>query len=136
MRPETQESMPSDCVEMLRSFVPQVGPDVFERCGLVRINPLGGWHLIEIANLSFRPNEFVMGSEELLEVWRTYGEEIIGVWHTHPRGDRRPSDHDRQWAPGGMRYWIVTEWGVSEYDMRKNPPECVNYQGVSGRGPS
>jgi len=136
MRPETQESMPHDIAHELRSLIPQVGPGVFERCGFILVDASRNWKIIEIENRSANPGEFVMAIEDLSRLWNSYGTELIGVWHTHPRGDRRPSEKDVQWAPPDLRYWIVTEWGVSEYDMAQSPVKCIAYHGMPDNGRS
>lgn len=96
-----------------------------ERCGLIRIDPDLNWSVLEIPNLSVEPNEFNMLPQDLAPRWNLYGEELVGVWHTHQQGSKTPSDKDCSWAPPNMRYWIVTADGTYEYDMSQYPPALV-----------
>lgn len=125
MRQETQESMPAPVKEWIRRKASAMNGSSSELCGLIRIDPDGNWHVIDIPNRSMFDGEFTMSPEDLLGPWNLYDDQIVGVWHTHPRGNPKPSDKDRVFAPAGLRYWIATFEGVYEYDMSQVPPILI-----------
>lgn len=126
MAQETKESvaMPTHIASHLLSLSHY---EWTERCGLMRIDSQGYWHVEEVSNRSTERSEFKMAPEDLRVLWDKYGEDLIGVWHTHVHGDPIPSPEDQKWAPVGMRYWIVTYVGVFEYRMNTNPPELIHF---------
>jgi proteasome lid subunit RPN8/RPN11 len=62
----------------------------------------------------------VIAPETYLEADRTArrsGLEILGFYHSHPEGDSRPSDQDRQEALPGCSYVIVSVRGGEPGDL-------------------
>lgn len=92
-----------------------------EICGFI----LKGWRFLPMRNVSEVEGEFAMDDEELLAVYRAFDGQIEGVYHSHPNGRREPSNVDIEYAPQGMRYWIVTSTAVIEWDMEHDPPVCI-----------
>lgn len=131
MTEETQESvihpMPLTVANDLRCFAAEnvsLG-GVQEQCGFLRIDEMGLWHIIEVENQTHHPGQFKVTVEQTAAVWREYGETIVGCWHTHPMASTYPSSQDKEYAPIGLRYFIVTIHGVWEYDMKPSPPKVL-----------
>ena len=133
MTQEAWESdvMPSSVCQDLMDRADLVHGDR-ERCGLIRIDQDRRWHILEVSNRSNFKDEFVMSAEDLGPLWNLYEDQIVGVWHTHPRGDMRPSEKDVKWSPLDLRYWTVTQRGVQEYDMQQVPPKVLHHHGTLG----
>jgi proteasome lid subunit RPN8/RPN11 len=94
-----------------------------EVCGFVLVT----WKLVFMANEAENEGQFAMNDDALLEFYRDYGEQCIGIFHSHPEGRKSPSNIDAEYAPRGMRYWIATLTSVYEWDMDHEPPrEVVN----------
>lgn len=94
-----------------------------EVCGFV----LATWGLVFMANVAEDDNIFAMDDDALLEFYQLYGQQCIGMFHSHPDGRPGPSNVDAEYAPQGMRYWISTLTSIYEWDMDHEPPrEVVN----------
>jgi proteasome lid subunit RPN8/RPN11 len=92
-----------------------------EICGFV----LQGWVDLPITNTVLEVDKFYMDEGELIEAYRNHGNEIIGIYHSHPRGNRVPSRIDREYAPTETRYWIITPQEVVEWDMSDDIPKEI-----------
>lgn len=68
-----------------------------------------------------RQNNFSMSlanQRRAIEIISASGEEIVGVFHSHPKGSPHPSNRDMLGWPNpdlNWRYWIVTPTGLFEY---------------------
>lgn len=83
-----------------------------EACGVV-----AGGQVIRIKNVSSDPESFfAMDEQELMAVYENYGG-IEGVYHSHPKGNPRPSTTDLDHAPTHVPYYIVTMGDVHEYNL-------------------
>lgn len=100
------------CYEELKSMA-AASPDR-EICGFI----MAGWIPLSVTNVAHGDREFYMDEAELLHVYQCHRDEIVGVYHSHPGGSNYPSDSDETFAPKGMRYWIVTEEKVTEWEFR------------------
>lgn len=72
-----------------------------EACGVLlgKNDEYGNWHVREVyplENVSSSPVYFEFSPEELLTVELTYGNEVIGVYHSHPTGFAKASSTDRE----------------------------------------
>jgi len=92
-----------------------------EVCGFV----LRDWELLPMRNVAAGDSEFAMDDDELLTVYANRGNSLLGVYHSHPTGRETPSDVDAMYAPHGLRYWIITNHNVYEWDMSHDPPVAV-----------
>jgi proteasome lid subunit RPN8/RPN11 len=100
-----------------------VGAAPREICGFVLVT----WGLVFMRNVAREEGRFAMDDESLLDFYREYGRQCIGMFHSHPDGRTSPSGIDAEYAPKGMRYWIATLTSVYEWDMEHDPPrEVVN----------
>jgi proteasome lid subunit RPN8/RPN11 len=87
------------------------------------------WRVLRMTNTAAEKLEFAMDPEETIERFEQYGDSIVGVYHSHPQGSHRPSQNDVDYAPIGLRYWIVTQDQVIEWDMCNDGiPNKVNTQ--------
>jgi len=90
-----------------------------EACGLlVGVNQAGQPRVLEVPTLPNRAPDPRVGFELEPAAWaaaeaavRTRGLEVLGHWHSHPRGDPRPSDEDRWFAMPGAWSLVVTPAG-------------------------
>lgn len=80
------------------------------------------WELIFVPNIAEDPNLFEVADEVQLQVYTEYGKRLVGIFHSHPAGRRTPSTSDIEYAPQGLRYWIITPIEVIEWDMEYDPP--------------
>jgi proteasome lid subunit RPN8/RPN11 len=94
-----------------------------EACGLLigEITPAGDWIAsvaLPLRNTRHSAVRFEFDSVELLEHDMTYGERIVGVYHSHPGGPPYPSGIDT----GNMENlqdspWV---WLIASLDSRRN----------------
>ena len=87
-----------------------------EICGFV----LRHWRQLPIRNLMLaKPDakyaEFAMDPEEQVKAQLQYKGDILGVYHSHPSGQKHPSPIDLEYWPARYRYWIVTGQGIYEW---------------------
>jgi proteasome lid subunit RPN8/RPN11 len=96
-----------------------------EQCGfIVNLDGLGPC-VLTVRNVwaGDRRHGFEMHPGEQEEIMRHHGQDLIGLWHTHPTGPDGPSTHDLKFKPPGMRCWVVTPTSVVEYtDMEYKEP--------------
>jgi proteasome lid subunit RPN8/RPN11 len=120
---KTIEKLSDDLERLLVKSAVQALPR--EICGFV-LGDAAGWFIMNITNLSPKDTGFIMDEGELLNVYRNYRDLLIGIFHSHPSGNSQPSFDDSMYAPGNnLRYWIVTEFGVSEWDMNNVEPKEI-----------
>lgn len=90
-----------------------------ERCGLIIDNTV-----VEFENVSDESkSEFAFYSSDVDFFLETHGltnDSVVGVWHTHPTNEARPSELDLNGWPrveGSVRYFIVAENIVTEWEI-------------------
>lgn len=122
------EQMDVDLAEALRKEALAGG--LREVCGFV----MRGWNYIPIENVNPDPErEFTMHPDQMVHVMSRDFNNILGVYHSHPRGHYRPSDTDIY----GMRYpefryWIVTHKDVYEWRIENDISKPVRRDGSTG----
>lgn len=89
-----------------------------EVCGFI----IDTWDLLPMRNVAEGERAFAMDDDELLHVYQVWGRQLLGVYHSHPNGRTSPSDADAMYAPPGLRYWIIADNRVYEWDMSHEPP--------------
>lgn len=116
--------MMADMPEHIREFLGHAAwaQGGHEICGFI----LQDWGILFISNVSDVEGEFEMHPPELLAAHQNYGKLLIGVFHSHPSGRVSPSNTDIDYAPQGLRYWIVTPDEVVEWDMTHDVPRQVS----------
>ena len=106
------ETMPADLREHL------VGEALLiptrEICGFI----MDGWRAEPIRNIAPSDREFHMDPEQQLHVMTCFLADIVGVYHSHPSGQAFPSPKDIEHAPRGMRYWIIADGNVIEWEIK------------------
>jgi proteasome lid subunit RPN8/RPN11 len=92
-----------------------------EACGFI----LRCGTIVEVRNIASDPHqEFVMDPMDALKKFGTEGlSSVVAVWHTHPRGNARPSARDISAISSGhvnldWAYLVVTKDEVAQYDPR------------------
>lgn len=96
-----------------------------EICGfLVRERQYSSLVIHPIPNVSEKDSEFEMDRDALVEFYRQRigaRDDIIAMYHSHPKGATEPSLKDIEYAPKNtpleMRYFIITDTGVFEWDL-------------------
>lgn len=84
-----------------------------EACGLL-VGEEGGGEIIRAIpspNRAREEDEFLIDPVVHLNVQRklrTLGQEIIGVYHSHPSGDSHPSEVDKKGPSQPGFYWLIT----------------------------
>lgn len=116
------EKLPEDLAHLLVKTAVRATPR--EICGFV-LGDASGWFLMSITNLSPKDSGFIMDEGELLNVYQNYRDLLVGIFHSHPSGAPQPSLDDASYAPEKLRYWIVTEFGVTEWDMNNGEPKEI-----------
>lgn len=116
----TTEPMPEYLRNILIEMANTAAPR--EMCGFLHRD----WSGITIMeNVSERDDRFEIPDEALMEFYSVYPNPL-GFFHSHPSGRRGPSNRDVEYAPQGMRYWIVTLSEVVEWDMSNDPPAEIS----------
>lgn len=85
---------------------------------------LKDWTIVYMRNAAVDEG-FRIDDAELLDFYRCYIHQCAGIFHSHPKGRKEPSNVDVEYAPDGMRYWIVTLDNVYEWDMSNGTPILV-----------
>lgn len=103
-----------------------------EVCGFV----INDWDWISIPNCHPEPSRhFEMEEREMLAVLADHRKKVIGIYHSHPRGTRGPSENDvvmmRNYTEHGFRFWIVTYNNVYEWRMHRDKPCPVRRDGTT-----
>ena len=118
-----RDTMKRALVTMARNEFPK------EVCGFIRHSSVNGndeWLIHPITNVSDSVSNFDMDETELIDFYKNFKHLAVGMYHSHPRGRREPSNTDWEHAPEDMRYWIVTDEGVFEWDMSGDKPVEVS----------
>lgn len=105
-----------------------------ECCGFV----LAGWDHVPIPNCHPDPQRhFQMDDDMLREIGRTIWGQVIGIYHSHPRGSKGPSEFDvgimKLYAVHDFRFWIVTYNNVYEWRLEDDIACPVRRDGTTGR---
>ena len=89
-----------------------------EICGFIT----KGMKMFLVENSADHPqNSFRMALpnyRRAIEIISSSGDEIVGIFHSHPGGSPHPSDNDLKGWPNPdlhWRYWIVTPTALFEY---------------------
>ena len=87
-----------------------------ERCGYV----MDTGEVVEAKNIASDPSKnFCMDIDDLIEIFCGKDpRKVVGMFHTHPSNSTSPSKTDIIGWPGSrnLRYWIVTNDGVFEWE--------------------
>jgi proteasome lid subunit RPN8/RPN11 len=114
----TRDRMPIDAQRKLLRLAKGAGSR--EVGGFV----LFGWDVVEMPNNSPEDGEYSIADQVLLDFYQCFPTPM-GFFHSHPKGRKDPSNTDVDYAPIGLRYWIVTHQGVYEWDMSNGSPAFV-----------
>ena len=82
-------------------FVDVCHRHTIEACGILlgMRDAQGNWHVEEtlpLRNIFDSPVYFEFSPEDLLTIELTYGERVVGVYHSHPTGYARASETDKE----------------------------------------
>lgn len=100
--------------------------DEAEACGYI-LQTVDGPRLHAVPNISTEPGTFDMSAEECFVVYEWLAEgKLLGIWHSHPNGSRRPSKADWLNHPHGVPMYLVVlenneEAMVLRYDDDSRP---------------
>lgn len=111
----TPEGIPDGLIDDLVKWANLEAPN--EMCGFIMRNGPEKIYLKPCANVAKDPrHHFEIPAEDI--VWAYEREQdVVGIYHSHPRGPEGPSEADRKYAPPGkMRYFIVTLTHVYEWE--------------------
>lgn len=108
----TSSPMPDELVERLVTAALKSVPR--EICGFVTKE----WQLVFMPNVSERDDQFHIDDNALIDFYVSFPSPA-GVFHSHPGGKPEPSNTDIDYAPVGMRYWIILpyQFEVVEWEM-------------------
>lgn len=112
-----------EAIEQARTAYPR------EACGLLVGRGMAG-RLVAITNISDNAQEFEMEPSELVAVLRDLrgsGEELVGIFHSHPNGPAKPSPTDVARA----YYPEAAQLIVSLADVER--PETAAFRIVDGQ---
>jgi proteasome lid subunit RPN8/RPN11 len=127
------DKLPEDLERLLVKSAVRAGAR--EICGFV-LGDASGWFVMNITNLSPKDSGFIMDEGELLNVYQNYRDLLVGIFHSHPSGTPQPSLDDASYAPEKLRYWIVTEFGVTEWDMHNGEPKEITAWDLAAPDPA
>jgi len=98
-----------------------------EICGFIMYD----WSVEPIHNVADDKScTFEMDEGQLVEVLsRNSPKALVGVYHSHPRGNPHPSDVDETFAYPYYRYFIVTLDAVYEWRFTNDSPVNVGRDG-------
>jgi proteasome lid subunit RPN8/RPN11 len=134
---ELTEDLTAELIGRARAEAPQ------EACGLIGVGR-GEITLYRAENAAERPQEsFVIAPKEQLRLIRSIedvGQELRGIYHSHPQGPAVPSPRDKEIAKSwpGLTWVIVGLGGVSECPYCEGgvitdvEPECCGNTTSSG----
>lgn len=92
----------------------------YEACGLLSGNPLTGNTLWKMENEANKLNRFYMSSESIrkaAEKIAEKGEELSGIFHSHPTSPPIPSSFDRKNNPYPNLAYIIVSFYKGELDV-------------------
>lgn len=101
-----------------------------EICGFV----MEGWNFLPITNTAATPTKnFEMDPDELIHVLLHDADGVLGVYHSHPAGQKEPSSTDiAGWRYPMFRYWIVTYQDVYEWRIEDERAKPLRRDGTIG----
>lgn len=122
--------MPGDIARALVWEAQQESPN--EMCGFV----MSDWVHVPIPNCHPDPQRhFSMDEEAMLPLLQDAGHLVRGIYHSHPRGGREPSENDvammQNYTVHGYRFWIVTFNDVYEWRLHRDKPCPVRRDGTT-----
>lgn len=113
---------------MRELVVGAVASPVREVCGFITHD----WEVIPVCNVSEDNKAFIMDEAELLDLMVKYSGQFLGVYHSHPSGDPRPSATDETFSYNAYyRYFIVTAVAVYEWRFTDDGPKSITPHGVA-----
>jgi len=126
----TFECMPEDMARTLVREAQGAAPD--EMCGFI----VEGWNYVPVPNCHPEPQRhFSMAEDRILEMLTHNAHKVLGIYHSHPRGSREPSENDvvmmQNYTPHGFRFWIVTFNDVFEWRIHRDKPCPVRRDGTT-----
>lgn len=98
----------------------------WEACGFVYRDSFG-IHIKVLENVATEPGKFDFSAEDCFDVYEWLAEGgLIGIWHSHPGGQRVPSQRDWDNHPRGCGMYLVVlesdhEAMVVRYDDDSRP---------------
>lgn len=91
-----------------------------ECCGYLWVGASGAMHIFPVSNVSKNPeHEFEMDQAEQIAAHMAASMNVVGVYHSHPRGPATPSHVDLKFAPPGLRYFVVSPQGIHEHNSQE-----------------
>lgn len=93
-----------------------------ECCGLLTGDPHTGFaaHRFALVNALASPLRFESSPESLfaaLHAMRDYGEELLAVYHSHPRGPDSPSQWDREMNYSDAVATLIVSFAAAEHSV-------------------
>lgn len=128
------EPLPHDLGILLIQEAHSASPD--EMCGFI-VKLDDGLAFLPVPNCHKEPHSnFSMDEEVMLEILQDNHHKVLGVYHSHPKGNKAPSDNDislmRLYRPHGFRFWIVTYNNVYEWELIDDEPYSIRRDGTAG----
>jgi len=98
-----------------------------EICGFI----MHDWSAMPVHNVARDKScNFEMDEEQLVELLLRYpAKSLVGVYHSHPRGNPHPSDADETFAYPYYRYFIVTFDAIYEWRFTNGGPISIGRDG-------
>lgn len=103
-----------------------------EMCGFVLDE---GKHYIPIPNVHPEPDRhFYMDESAMLDVLARDAAAVTGIYHSHPRGAKEPSQNDLgiMRAYPQFQFWIVTYNNVYEWELIDDQAFGIRRDGTAG----
>jgi|GEM_PF-3502127 len=120
--------MPEEVAHALVSMAKTRG--MTEMCGFV----MKDFTVWPIRNTHSKPDQnFTMDPKQTVDIMMDKLEDVIGIYHSHPRGRERPSKGDLEgWHYPAWRYWIVTFKDVYEWRITSDNAQPIRRDGTIG----
>lgn len=83
-----------------------------EICGFI----MSDWSLVFMPNAATEPFQFSMDDEATMDFYLNF-DKPLGMFHSHPNGQEDPSQTDLDYAPVGLRYWIIVGEEIVEWEI-------------------
>lgn len=124
------QPMPEELARTLVGEAHKASPN--EMCGFI----IEGWSYIPIANCHPEPERhFNMEERAMLDVLTHNAHKVLGIYHSHPRGARAPSQNDVElminYSVHNFRFWILTPNNVFEWRIHRDQPCPVRRDGTT-----
>ncbi len=125
------ELLPRNTARRMLAYADELPTE--EVCGFV----LNDWKLFPVINRHpLVGSNFSMADSDVMDFMRAYRDRVTGVFHSHPGGNPHPSDNDcREWPYPELRYWIVADSDVYEWEIKDGiafPVTQIGARGSSG----